>query len=179
MSIPEDLRDVLSGEIKTADDAERAREAADLLAALLRIESAAARLLGQEQESNSTRATDLRGMTLHDAAEQVLDDAGVPLHVKELGMRIKARGWTHPRSSHPRPDQILFQLAARLPRYPSRFRRVGPNTFALTRWEKSSGRGRARRPRTSLFRGPGEAIGRTTGESEEPVIGGEASWRSS
>ena len=179
MEVRKELQGVLSTDIKTADDADRAREAADLLAALLRIESAAARLLGHREEVRSTGGADLRGMTLHDAAEQVLEDAGVPLHVKELGMRIKARGWTHPRSSHPRPDQIFFQLAARLPRYSDRFHRVGPNTFALARWEESPQGVTRRRPRTSLFRGPGEAIGRAASESEEPVTGGEASWRSS
>src|SRR5213080_938296 len=136
MNIQTELQATLARPIERPADAERAREAAELLGELLRLEDRARRLLSSEAQLVPSGAADLRGMTLHDAAERVLDDAGVPLHAREIGARMKARGWRHPRSQNPRHDQIVFQIAARLPRHPDRFRRVGPNTFALVKWDR-------------------------------------------
>ena len=180
MNVKEALQAVLSQPVMTPSDADRAREAAELLSGYLRLEAAAERLVGEADNRTTpptTRGSDLLGSTLHDA-ERVLEAAGVPLHVKELGARIKGRGWRHPRSSNARPDQILFQLAARLPRYPETFQRVAPNTFGLSRWSSSS-HVQHPRPKTSIFRGPADATGRAIGESDEPLTGPDSSWRSS
>jgi hypothetical protein len=102
----------------------------------------------------------------------------VPLHARELGARMKARGWRHPRSTVARPEQVMHQLAARLPRHPKVFRRVAPQTFALARWGETDPSAR-RRPRTGLFLGPGTTIARATEDADEPLSDREASWRSS
>src|SRR6266536_2936363 len=134
MDVQAELKGLIAQPIATARDAERVHHAAELLAEHLRLEQAARELI--EQTSEADRASDdLRGMSLHDAAERVLEDAGTPLHVKALGSRLKARGWRHPRSSNAHPERINFQLAARLPKHPDRFRRVAPNTFGLVKWD--------------------------------------------
>jgi hypothetical protein len=179
MDMKKEIEAALAQPVRSPEDAERVGRLADVLAELLRLETRASRELGHQADNGVPEASDLRGKTLHDAAERVLEDAGVPLHVHELGARIKARGWTHPRSPNPRPDQIFFQLAARLPRHPDRFRRVAPNTFGLAHWQEGGERPNRRRPRASLFRGPGRAIGRESGSSEEIVSGKESAWRSS
>jgi hypothetical protein len=107
----------------------------------------------------------------------VLEEAGQPLHAKELGSRIKARGWKHPRGA-PSPNQIVYQLAARLPRHPHRFRRVAPNTFGLAKWEDDVGPRAPRKPALALFKGPGGSTARDIGDSHEQPAG-EAAWRSS
>jgi hypothetical protein len=121
----------------------------------------------------------LAGRPLHEAAEQVLTEAGTPLHAAELGRRMKARGWRHPRSRQAQPDQILHQLAARLPRYPHTFRRVAPQTFALVRWGDAypGARAKATLP-TALFHGPGDAVGVRAGAAEDPITSEDAAWRS-
>lgn len=177
MNMQDQLREAAAGPIESPDDAEKVREAADLLAAYFRLDERAARVLAPEEPPTGKTGGDLRGATLDDAAERVLRDAGVPLHARELGARIKARGWRHPRSLNARPDQIVFQLAARLPRQPHRFRRVAPNTFALAKWDPGGAPNR-QAPRVALFRGPGSPIGRTIGESEAPASEGESDWRS-
>ena len=178
MDTRELLEEAIRRPVRSSDDAEAVGEAANLLAELLRVEARVRDLVG-EDASASTPRTDLRGVALHEAAELVLDEAGVPLHVRDLGARIKARGWRHPRSSHARPQLIQFQLAARLPRYPDRFRRVAPNTFGLAKWEHQAPAPKGRRPRTALFRGPGSGVARQIGDSAEQVTSESASWRSS
>jgi hypothetical protein len=123
-------------------------------------------------------ADSLAGKTLHDAAAVVLEEAGAPLHAKELGSRIKARGWTHPRGGPSRPNQIVYQLAARLPRHSHQFRRVAPNTFALAKWGGDVGPRSPPKPRIALFKGPGGNTGRLIGESDEQPAG-DSAWRSS
>ena len=176
------LRDELEARIRrpvaTARDAAAVRHAAELLEELLRLEDRA-REVGPGTEPDGARDGDLRGLPLHLAAEKVLEQAGVPLHVKELGARIKAGGWRHPRSTRAQPRQILFQLAARLPQHPETFRRVAPNTFGLTRWGTSGGDPERHRPKTGLFRGPGDAVGRAAGETAPVVTDPDSAWRSS
>ncbi|HEV8571771.1 MAG TPA: winged helix-turn-helix domain-containing protein [Actinomycetota bacterium] len=168
------LERVLQEPIRTEGDARRVSEAATILADLLRIEERADRLLNTTASKPGEGS--LAGMTLHEAARRVLEEAGIPLHARELGARIKARGWRHPRSERARPDQIVFQLAARLPRHPGVFRRVAPNTFALVDWGDEPFARTPRRPRVGLFAAAGIS-GRDIDDSEEPF---EANpWRSS
>jgi hypothetical protein len=125
------LEEVLARPKITYRDAQEAAEAAQLIGDLIRVEQRALRLVrGTETDLDTGRAGDLAGFTLDEAARRVLREEGRPMHARELGARIKARGWRHPRSRAARPDQIIFQLAARLPRQPN-FERVAPNTFAL------------------------------------------------
>jgi len=180
MSIREDLEATMRQPVRTAKDAERIGQAAALLAEYLNFEERARRLAGDSNLSSDLKGSgDLGGMTLDNAAEDVLDEAGVPLHVRELGARIKARGWRHPRSRNARPDQIFFQLAARLPRHPDRFRRVSPNTFALVGWDEGGAAAKRPRPKTGLFSGPGTAIAETTADTDEPFTAEASGWRSS
>jgi hypothetical protein len=187
-TIQQELGSILTRPITTPEEAEAAQEAAGLLATYLRLE----RRVGELRDHPAQGATghpngDLRGTTLDEAARAVLQDAGVPLHARELGARIKARGWRHPRSKVARPDQIVYQLAARLPRDPA-FRRVAPNTFALAEWDEGSENGdagegrpvrRRPRPRVGLFHGGGRVTGRLIAESDEPFASKEPGWRSS
>lgn len=172
----ERLNALLREPIRTPQDAERAAHAAKALGELLRAEHKAERVLsGESSEESLHSAENLAGKTLQDAAEAVLEEAGKPLHAKELGQRIKARGWNHPRSKASRPDQIVYQLAARLPRDPTKFRRVAPNTFGLAKWADGPPRPR-HRPKVSLFRGPGGNVGRQIGESPDEPAEADA-WR--
>jgi len=146
----------------TVADAEDAAEAARALADLLRGEARALRLLRDAETADPTREPSeprpgglpLAGLTLHEAAHRVLETAGWPMHVHDLGVRIKAGGWRHPRSTNPSPDQIEYQLAARLPRHPEVFKKFGPNTFGLTAWGDSPPRREAPKPRLGIFRSP-------------------------
>ncbi len=179
----DDLRDrlnrLLSEPVRRPEDADRAARAAQALAELLRASENAERVLaGANVGSSSPQGANLAGRTLQDAAEIVLEQAGRPLHAKELGNRIKARGWRHPRGAPSRPDQIVYQLAARLPRFPDRFRRVAPNTFGLAKWGEGRRLESAPRPRMGLFTGPGGNVGRRIGESPDEAAGAEE-WRSS
>ena len=177
--IEKELADILRRPIHTVEEAERAARAAEALADLLRAGEKARRALRDERDPLTAKpAGRLAGKTLHDAAAAVLEEAGKPLHAKELGTRIKALGWTHPRGDPSRPDQIVYQLAARLPRHPQRFRRVAPNTFALAKWENDIAPQPAHKPRLALFKGPGGTTGRSIGESgDQPAR--DAAWRSS
>ena len=177
MDLRQRLEAVLRRPKESPEDAERAARAAEALAALMRATEMAERALAPDlRRPVSPRTGDLARLTLHDAAAVVLEEAGAPLHVRELGKRIKARGWVHKRSANPSSDQIEYQLAARLPRHPDRFKRVAPNTFALAEWSDA-----ARpnvQPRFGLFRGPGGRIAAQIGESpDEPLKA--AAWRSS
>ena len=176
--LAERLSALLRQPVQTPEDAERAAQVADALADLLRATQRAERLLGiQPLGAPRSDNGSLAGKALQDAAEAVLEAAGKPLHAKEIGRRVKARGWTHARGTPSRPDQIVYQLAARLPRFPRRFKRVAPNTFALVKWDDGAA-ATVRKPRTSLFRGPGGDVARQVGERpDEPA--GASEWRSS
>lgn len=177
MALRDELEAILKESPVTPADAERAAQAAAALAAYLRLEQETAALTGQPLPTPAGTGGpggSLDDLTLHDAAEVVLERAGFPLHVRELGPRIKAGGWKHKRSRDPRPDQILYQLAARLPRHPETFVRVAPNTFGLVRWGKA--RRKRPRPRLATFPGPGRAIGREIGENPDIIFEG-ATWR--
>lgn len=175
------LEAVLQRPTETVADAERAARAAEALAVYLGLEERVSRLVGEEQPADqrgTRRPTDrsLENLTLHVAAEHVLREANVPLHVRELGRRIKARGWRHKRSANPRPDQILYQLAARLPHYPAVFVRVAPNTFGLREWEAAPRK--QPRPRVGLFGGPGKTAARELGDHPD-LPAAATKWRSS
>ncbi|MGH2826527.1 MAG: winged helix-turn-helix domain-containing protein [Actinomycetota bacterium] len=172
--LEERLAEILGRPVRTSADAEAAARAAEALLDILLARERAELALAPGAEAATTTTGDLSGLTLHDAAERVLQQAGIPLHVKELGKRIKGGGWTHPRSRKASPEQIQFQLAARLPRYPDRFQRVAPNTFGLTGWsEKTLERPR---PMLGLFQGPPGGVGRESGERfDEPA---RTPWRS-
>ncbi|MGH2748472.1 MAG: winged helix-turn-helix domain-containing protein [Actinomycetota bacterium] len=182
MKITDELRKVLAKPVTSPADAERAARAAEALAAYLRASERAEEVIREMAQDVRGQgghvAGGLAGLTLQDAAEIVLERAGTPLHVKELGRRIKAGGWRHPRSRAARPDQINYQLAARLPRHAEKFKRVAPNTFALVKWDRESSRSRRRSPRVGLFKGGGESIGRLSGEHPEAPMEG-SGWRSS
>jgi HB1, ASXL, restriction endonuclease HTH domain len=174
------LQEVLATPVRTPEEAQRASEAASALAELLRAEQRAGRLLGHVPPTTAPRLPEPQfdRLTLHAAAEVVLRDAGTPLHATELGRRITSRGWHHKRSPHPRADQIVSQLAARLPRHPDVFRRVAPNTFALTEWDVA-GDPAAANPRLGTFHGPGDAIGRWAGDDHHAAAAAGQPWRSS
>lgn len=156
---------ILSRLPKTPAEAERVAEAGKLLAEYLRLAERIEKLAREEERDQPRRSEDFRGLSLHKAAHRILADAGHPLHVKDLGARIKARGWRH-RSMTTAADQIYHQLAARLPRHPE-FQRVGPNTFALTEWGGRPPRKRPR-PRLPLFDGPGN-LSELSIDSDEPI----------
>jgi hypothetical protein len=172
------LEEVLHRPARSPADAEQAARAAEALASYLRLEADVARLLGEGEDQRAQphpAGGRFSGLTLHTAAEAVLKEAKVPLHVRELGKRIKAGGWTHKRSANPRPDQIHYQLAARLPRHPETFVRVAPNTFALKDWGSSAKRPR---PRLGLFRGGNKLTARDIGERPD-LAATSSEWRSS
>ncbi len=197
---------------KNPQEEARVEEAGRLLTELIRLEGRARRLFGQDplwelgfgrayglwQDAHVRPAAPTRGgapflggdirltgLALHEAARRVLQEEGRPMHVQELGERIKARGWRHPRSRAARPDQINFQLAARLPRHPEAFRRVAPNTFALTAWDEEAPVRERPRPRLPLFGSSDRAPdGRPWSEwigdhPEAPFDDEDNAWRSS
>lgn len=174
-TVREELESFIADGSPSNEDANE--EAGRLLIELITIEGKARRILQSRTVPNASGEFEsLLGLTLHEAAYRVLRDTGRPLHARELGSQIKRRGWNHPRSTSARPDQIVYQLAARLPRYPQ-FERVAPNTFGLSEW-----RGRLAerpKPRTGLFRGPGGTTARSTSDGEVVVASEEALWRSS
>jgi hypothetical protein len=177
MSLREELEKAVKGPYASPGDAERAARAAAALAAYLRADEVAERVLGDDQRTLQTGSEEaFDSMTLHAAAERVLEEAGAPLHVKELGKRIKAHGWRH-RRQVTRPDQINYQLAARLPRHPDVFVRMAPNTFGLVSWGTGGSARSTIKPRVALFRGPGGATGASLGEQADEVA--ESAWRSS
>jgi hypothetical protein len=177
-TLVERLGELLRHPVIRPDDAERAGHAAEALAGLLRAQERAERILAEATGggADASEGGSLAGKTLQDAAAAVLKEAGGPLHAKELGRRIKQQGWTHPRGKPSRPDQIVYQLAARLPKQPGRFKRVAPNTFALV--GQAGGVAPPRKPRVGLFKGPGQDTAREIGESPE-LPGGGTAWRSS
>ncbi len=140
----------------TARDAEEAAEAARALADFLRAEERTVRLLrGGVDEPAPARPETFAGLPLHEAASRVLERGGWPMHVRDLGVRIKAGGWRHPRTKRARPDQIEFQLAARLPQHPEVFKKFAPNTFGLTAWGNKPPKKHRPKPLIGVFRGSG------------------------
>jgi hypothetical protein len=180
VEVKEQLESVISRPIDSPEQAEVAQEAAELLATYLRVRDRTRRLMASAEDPRTEEASngDLKGLPLHRAAELVLEEGGTPLHARELGARMKARGWRHPRSTVARPEQIVHQIAARLPKHPETFRRIAPQTFALTKWGDRRFAPSKRKPRLALFSGPGDPIGRTAGTSDEPITSEGTSWRS-
>jgi hypothetical protein len=175
MDIRQELEKARGRPVRSAADAEFAAAAAEALAAYLRAEEDALRALGLGNSRQTDESPgDLHGLTLHAAAERVLEDAGVPLHVSEIGKRMKARGWKHPRAN-PRPDQINHQLAARLPRY-KRFVRTRANTFGLAIWRSAPPKPSAR-PSVGIFSGPGAPVAEAIGDDADEAASAGA-WRS-
>ena len=157
------LGEIMSRPKATVRDAEEAAEAAKALAELMRGEERALRVLRGSPPLDRTGAPTkprrsglpLEGLSLHEAARRVLETAGWPMHVRDLGVRIKSGGWRHPRSTNARPDQIQYQLAARLPRHPETFKKFAPNTFGLTMWGDSPPRSERPKPRLGIFASDG------------------------
>jgi hypothetical protein len=147
-------------------DHEVAAKAGAVLLDLIRVEGRANQLLAAGPASGLVTESFL-GMPLQRAAVKVLEDAGEPLHVRELAARIKAGGWRHPRARG-RGDQLTQQLAARLPRY-AEFRRVRPNTFGLASWGDQPRRRTEKRPR-ALFEGTDRNVARWIGEHPDAVF---------
>lgn len=148
------LEEIMRRPKVTVRDAEEAAEAARALADLMRAEERTLRLLRATAGSSSVATSGTRsfaGLPLHEAAYIVLSRAGWPMHVRDLGVRIKIGGWLHPRSKNARPDQIEFQLAARLPRHPETFRKVAPNTFGLVEWGDSPPRTKRPKPQLGIL----------------------------
>jgi len=179
------LRALLERKVETSEDADLVAEAARLLRDLMRLDEQAGALLARAEGGTPVRERALpyrsggfEGLPLHEAARRALEAAGEPLHVRDLGARIKAGGWRHPRATRPNPDQIEFQLAARLPRHPHTFRRVAPNTFGLVERDDTAPRARAT-PRFARVRGRGPTLARTIGEEPDLIHGEEPRWRSS
>lgn len=168
------LEEIMSRPKVTVRDAEEAAEAAKALAELMRGEERALRLLrGSPPQDGAGRPAGprlsglpLEGLALHEAARRVLETWGWPMHVRELGLRIKSGGWRHPRSTNARPDQIQYQLAARLPRHPETFRKFGPNKFGLAEWGDTPPKLEAPKPRLGII------------SSGEPYTGPSARWLS-
>jgi hypothetical protein len=168
------LEEIMSRPKATVRDAEEAAEAAKALAELMRGEERALRLLGtapaadREPRPSVPRpgGLPLEGLPLHEAARRVLETGAWPMHVRDLGVRIKAGGWRHPRSAKARPDQIEYQLAARLPRHPETFKKFAPNTFGLAIWGDSPPRTEAPKPHLGIP------------SSGEPYTGPSARWLS-
>lgn len=184
------LRALLSADPEDATHAELQASAAALLADLMGWEERAKALfeggrqtgrVSEEAPRYGSRVPGIyEGLPLHEAARRALERAGMPLHVRDLGARIKAGGWRHPRAKDAPPEQIQLQLAARLPTYPEMFRRVEPNTFGLAEWPEPEP-GQHRRPSLGYVKGgKGEGLARLIGEHPEMILEGERSaWRSS
>lgn len=155
-ALKERLEEIMRRPKVTSRDADEAAEAARALADLLRGRERALRVIGagepspavdRDRADTQQPGRSLAGLPLHEAARRVLARGGWPMHVRELGVAIKAGGWRHPRSTRARPDQIEYQLAARLPRHPETFRKFAPNTFGLTLWGDSPPRTERPKPR--------------------------------
>ncbi|MHB8511604.1 MAG: hypothetical protein ACYDCC_05440 [Actinomycetota bacterium] len=171
------LAALLEAPIQTVEDAERAADAARLLRDLMRIETQAEELLARPakgspsvvaEEAPAYGSASFEALPLHEAARRALEVAGLPLHVRDLGARIKAHGWRHPRTTRARSDLIEFQLAARLPRYPNVFRRVAPNTFGLIGWPEPP-KDRPK-PRLGTERGHGPPLSERIGDEPEMIF---------
>jgi len=177
------LEEILARPKVTRRDAEEAVEAAQAIADLMRAEERALRLIAARADgaSRPERPPEiLDGLTLHEAARAVLARAGWPMHVGELAVGVKARGWRNPRGRNADAKQLAQQLAARLPRYPETFRRVAPNTFALTEWGDNPPRKERPKPLIGIFASDGSLPARDSEEELEHYFDDERNqWRSS
>jgi hypothetical protein len=171
------LEKVIGGPVDSAAGAERISKAAELLARFHRLVDEAKPLIDTSIPAIPV-AVSLAGLPLHRAAEVVLTEAGTPLHARDLGARMKARGWRHPRSNAAKPTQIEHQLAARLPQFPETFRRVAPQTFALTAAATPAPPSGPAAP-AGIFQGPGTPVASSIGDSDAPLTDGSVAWRSS
>ena len=170
------LEALVAGGSTTESNPDMAREAGELLLELIRLEARADRLMQAARAQVRDPGAPLQGLRLHDAALTVLRDAGQPLHAREISAQMRAGGWSHPRTRRAPPEQLVHQLAARLPRHSNLFRRVAPNTFALVEW--SDGHQRAVREQPSaLFRGAPGDLARWIGDHPEAPF--EETWPSS
>lgn len=161
--------------------AEAARLRRDLLRLTAEIDDFLARASGKraraaaEEAPAYVAAGSLAGLTLHEAARRVLRSVGAPMHVRELGARIKAGGWRHPRSTRARPDQIEYQLAARLARRPDEFRKTAPNTFGLAEWPDIPTP--RRKPRLGLFASGEPGLAQKIADEPGMMFEDEDYWR--
>lgn len=172
--IKEDLREILRRPVASSEDARRAEEAARRLRDILEAEQRAEAAFARESAASYGRASSLMGLTLHDAARRVLEKAGRPLHAREIGVRMKAAGWKHPRSRKAKPEQIVHSLAAQLPKH-GEFKRVKPQTFALSEWQEIHDT--APPPLVGIFQGPRAPTGRRISDGD--AAAGASRWRSS
>lgn len=181
------LEEILARPKLTSRDAEEAVEAAQIIADLLRCEERALRLFEDLDPAGSSgtpttharSGSKLVGLTLHEAARRVLAEAGWPMHASDLAVRIKVGGWRSPRRKSATPAQLVAQLAARLPRYPETFRRVAPNTFALTEWGDNPPRAERPKPLIGVIKSDGSLPAADIDEELEHVYEDERNqWRS-
>lgn len=146
-------------------------EAEQLLVDYIKLEGRARRVVNSRRGPATGVADDsLAGLSVHEAARRVLEDEARPMHAKELGARMKARGWRHPRGQPAQPNQIVNSLAAQLPKRPAVFRRVAPQTFALVEWGDAATQRRPPKPRVGLFKGTGAGISGLIGDHPEAPI---------
>lgn len=136
------LEEAVKGPFVDPHTARRASRAASLLAELLGVEQRALAFLDEESTSASGQSDgadrELRGLSVHEAAREVLRMEGRPLHALTLSERMKRNGWAHPRSREAHESQLYHQLSARLPQFPKIFKKVGKATWALTEWDDVS-----------------------------------------
>lgn len=153
------LDELVKRPISSPEAGRLVEEAARLLTTLLEIEQRVAELEDGKplrpakvgERAPVYGAADFGALSLHDAAERVLSEAGFPMHVRDLAVRLIAREWRGRNAARPKPRPLADQLAARLPRHPETFVRVRPNTFALVGMDPH-----AKRPKPSvgIFEGP-------------------------
>jgi hypothetical protein len=101
------------------------------------------------------------------------------MHASDLAVRIKLDGWRNPRTKGGTSARLVAQLAARLPRYPETFRRVAPNTFALSEWGDNPPRAGRPKPLIGVMRSDGSLPAADLDEELEHVYDDERNqWRS-
>ncbi|MEX2394500.1 MAG: winged helix-turn-helix domain-containing protein [Actinomycetota bacterium] len=172
----ERLRAVLTEVPSDRAGAERAARASGLLAEFYGLCERADELLQEPEPPSDTHGSDVKGLTLHEAAKRVLEDAGTPLGLHELSRRIRARGWQHPRSTRALPEQLYHQLSAQLPKKTDTFERVSRGTFGLRGWNDPNVE--RPKPRLGVFSAPGQLSAREISEREDELYE-PPPWRSS
>lgn len=176
------LEEILARPKATRRDAEEAVEAAQAIADLMDAEERALRLVSGRADLSSPAERPpeiLTGLTLHEAARAVLAQAGWPMHVRDLAVRVKTGLWHNPRGKDANAKQLALQLAARLPRHPEIFRRVAPNTFALAGWGDNPPRKERPKPLIGIFASDGTHAARDIDEELETILEDERNqWRS-
>ena len=181
----ESLRRRLDGLFKlpiaTPEDGRRVEQAARLLTTLLEVEQRVAELEADGKpvrpakvgEQAPQYGADFGALSLHEASQRILAEAGFPMHVRDLAVRLIARGWRGRNGARPKPRPLADQLAARLSRHPQTFVRVRPNTFALVGMDPHATRPK---PRLGIFDGPGGDFAANIGDVAEMFE--EDPWRS-